>query len=134
MCLKSLKRFVEEFRGYRGGIGQCDILLAQEFVGVSTRRQLAQEFARVGRVGLWQESGAMQRHKFLEEAAEAPEITRICLSQLTQTLGERIHLTSCKLLSQSAAGTTTPQALALTLASAANYKAPRWIPLQGSKR
>jgi len=36
---------------------------------------LAQEFARVGRVGLWQESGAMQRHKFLGEAAEAPEIT-----------------------------------------------------------
>jgi len=25
-------------------------------------------------VGLWQESGAMQRHKFLGEAAEAPEI------------------------------------------------------------
>ena len=29
------------------------------------------------------------------------------LSQLTQTLGEKIHLTSCKLLSQSAAGTAT---------------------------
>jgi len=26
-------------------------------------------------VGLWQESGAMQRRKFLGEAAEAPEIT-----------------------------------------------------------
>ena len=26
-------------------------------------------------MGLWQESGAMQRHKFLGEAAEAPEIT-----------------------------------------------------------
>ena len=36
---------------------------------------MAQEFAQVGRVGLWQESGAMQRHKFLGEAAEAPEIT-----------------------------------------------------------
>ena len=56
------------------------------------------------------------------------------LSQLTQTLGERIHLTSCKLLSQSAAGTATPQALALTPASAANYRVLRWIPLQGSKR
>ena len=27
-------------------------------------------------MGLWQESGAMQRHKFLGEAAEAPEIKR----------------------------------------------------------
>jgi hypothetical protein len=26
-------------------------------------------------VGLWRESGAMQRHKFLGEAAEAPEIS-----------------------------------------------------------
>ena len=64
----------------------------------------------------------------------ASTLTANRLSQLTQTLGERIHLTSCKLLSQSAAGTATPQALALTLASAANYRAPRWIPLRGSKR
>ena len=28
-------------------------------------------------MGLWQESGAMQRHKFLGEAAEAPEITSV---------------------------------------------------------
>jgi hypothetical protein len=31
------------------------------------------------------------------------------LYQLTQTLGEKIHLTSCKLLSQLAAGTATPK-------------------------
>ena len=56
-------------------------------------------------------------------------IYEIKLSQLTQTLGERIHLTSCELLSQLAAGTAILQALALTLASAANYRVLRWIPL-----
>ena len=30
--------------------------------------------------GLWQESGAMQRHKILGEAAEAPEIIYIYIS------------------------------------------------------
>ena len=62
--------------------------------------------------------------------------TGYILSQLTQTLGEKIHLTFSKLLSQLATGAVaqcTPQALVLALASAANYRALRWIPLQGSE-
>ena len=76
-------------------------------------------------------NSATDRHEWSQKLMRG---SQKCLSQLTQTLGERIHLTSCKLLSQSAAGTATPQALALTLASAANYRALRRIPLQGSKR
>ena len=37
-------------------------------------------------MGLWQESGAMQRHKFLGEAAEAPEITPLLLSSTERSV------------------------------------------------
>ena len=34
--------------------------------------------------GLWQESGAMQCHKFLGEAAEVPKIRSLCMKNFKQ--------------------------------------------------